>query len=250
MHRQIGKLMTKGRSLMLACDQGFEHGPADFNLKNIDPEFIMELAEKGGFNAVILHNGIAEKYYHGFSRKVPLVVKLNGKTNIPKIEPLSANVCSLKRAVQLGADAVGFTLFVGSRYEREMYEQVSKIVEEAHDYGIPVITWAYPRGEFVPNPRATGTLAHAARVCLELGADFVKINYNGDFEGFKWVVKAAGKARVMVAGGNKVDDAEFLQKTKEVLDAGAVGIAVGRQVWQHAEPMKMIEAIKKVVFDE
>jgi len=250
LNKHINRLMTEGKTLMLAYDQGLEHGPsADFDLKNVDPQYVIDIAEKGRYNALVLQNGVAEKYYHGMNRKIPLIIKLNGKTNIPHVEPFSAQLCSIKRAVNIGAHAVGYTVYVGSNREAEMFEQFSKIVEEAHDYSIPVIMWAYPRGQSVTNPLATDTLAHAARVGLELGADFVKINYNNDPEGFKWVVKAAGKTRVIEAGGEKTGDKEFLTKTREVIEAGAVGIAVGRNVWQNKRPFLMTQALKKVVFD-
>jgi class I fructose-bisphosphate aldolase len=246
----INKLLTDSKTLMLAYDQGMEHGPStDLNLDNVDPDYIIEIAEKGGYNALILHNGIAEKYYQHLKTKLPLIIKLNGKTNIPKIEPFATQICSLKRAVNLGAHAVGYTVYVGSNREAEMFSQFSKIVEEAHDYSIPVIMWAYPRGQSVHDPLATETLAYAARVGLELGADFVKIGYNNDPAGFKWVVKSAGKTKVIVAGGDSLPERAFLQKAADILEAGAIGMAVGREVWQHKEPLIMTEAIKKVIFD-
>ncbi len=245
----INKLMTGDKTLILAYDQGMEHGPTDFNLDNIDPEYIIEIAEKGGYNALVFQNGVAEKYYHSIKSKLPLIVKLNGKTNIAKTEPFSTQVCSIRRAINLGAHAVGYTIYVGSNREAEMFSQFSKIVEEAHDYSIPVILWAYPRGEFVKNPLSTDTLAYAARVALELGADFVKLNYNNDLSGFKWVTKAAGRTKVVIAGGDKMPEREFLQKAKDILEAGAAGMAVGREVWQHDNPLVMSEAIKKVIFD-
>lgn len=246
----ISRLMTEDKTLILAYDQGLEHGPsADFDLKNVDPQYVLDIAEKGRYNAIALQNGVAEKYYHGLSRKIPLIVKLNGKTNMPKIEPFSTQLCSIKRAVNIGAHAVGYTVYIGSNREAEMFSQFSKIVEEAHDYSIPVIMWAYPRGQFVSNPLATDTLAYSARVGLELGADFVKIGYNNDLEGFKWVVKSAGATKVVVAGGDKEDDREFLMKAKDVLEAGAAGLAVGRNIWQNERPFLMTQALKKVVFD-
>ncbi|MEA3378658.1 MAG: fructose-bisphosphate aldolase, partial [Nanoarchaeota archaeon] len=78
--------MKKGKSLLLAYDQGLEHGPTDFNDKNIDPDYIMDIAIKGKFNGIILQKGIAEKYYQG---KIPLILKLNGKTKFLKGDPLS-----------------------------------------------------------------------------------------------------------------------------------------------------------------
>jgi len=246
---QINKILRNGKSLVLAYDHGLEHGPVDFDLSSIDPNYILDIAEKAGFNAVVMHHGVAEKYYSTFKNKVPLIIKLNGKTNIPNIEPISAKVCSIKRAIQLGAELVGYTIYIGSRNESKMFEEFGKIVEEAHDYGIPVVAWTYPRGEFIEDELSVKTLAHATRVGLELGADFIKIKFNNNIEGFKWVVKAAGRAKVFVAGGEKNSEYEFLQEAYDVMQTGAVGLAVGRNIWQHSQPLKISEALKRIVFD-
>ena len=246
---KINKLFTKGRTLFLAYDQGLEHGPSDFNLDNADPDYIIKIAIKGGYNGLILQKGLAEHYHSHYSKKVPLIVKLNGKTSIPQIKSIAREICSVKKAVDLGADAVGYTIYVGSEHEPEIFNEFGKIQEEAHNYGLPVIAWMYPRGKAVGDELNTNLLAYAARVGLELGADILKIKYNGDKEGFKWIVKCAGKAKVSIAGGHKTDDKEFLSGLKNVLEAGAVGMAVGRNVWQHNKPLGITRAIKKIIFE-
>ena len=246
---RIHRIMTKGKSLLLACDQGLEHGPVDFNMDNIDPDYILNIAEKGKYNAVIFQHGIAEKYYQTYRKKLRLVVKLNGKTQIPKIDPFSSQVCSIKRAVKLGADAVGYTIYDGSPLEPQIFKEFGKVVEEAHDYGLPVIAWMYPRGRFVPDDLTTEILAYSARIGLELGADFVKIKYNNDLPGYKWVVKSAGKTKVLVAGGHHEPLDKFLQQVSEIREAGAAGMAIGRNVWQSLEPLKVTKAVKQVLFE-
>lgn len=246
---KIYRILTNGKALFLAYDQGLEHGPTDFNLQNIDPNYVLDIAEKGGYNAVILQHGIAEKYYQSYRNKVRLILKLNGKTSIPKIEPYSAQLCSVKRAVKIGADAVGYTIYVGSPREAEMFKKFSKIVEEAHDYGLPVVAWMYPRGKFVSNDTNTKILAYSARVGLELGADIVKMKYNDDKEAYKWIVKAAGKCKVVIAGGHKEEPKLLLHQAQEIMEAGVTGMAIGRNIWQHKEPLKLTKALKKVVID-
>ena len=243
------RILSGGRTLILAYDQGLEHGPADFNLDNINPNYILDIAEKGGYNALVLHNGIAEKYYQNYRDRIRLIVKLNGKTNIPNVDPYSPQVCSVKRAVKLGAEAVGYTIYLGSPREAEIFNEFSRIVEEAHDYGIPVIAWMFPRGPFVPNDTDTKILAYAERAGLELGADIVKMKYNHDMEGYKWVVKAAGKCKVVIAGGHKEKTEELLQQAKDIIDAGAIGMAIGRNIWQSKEPLKITKALKKIIIE-
>ena len=142
----ISKLLYKNKALFLAYDQGLEHGPTDFNAHNVDPEFIMHLAFEGRFSAVACGPGIAEKYYEGMYRDVPLIVKLNGKTRLAKIDPISRQFCSVERAIKLGASAVGYTVYDGSPNEPAMFQEFGKVVEQAHNYGLPVVVWMYPRG--------------------------------------------------------------------------------------------------------
>src|SRR4051812_43769602 len=128
----ISKLLRNGKALFLAYDQGLEHGPTDFNEKNVDPEFIFNLAYEGRFSAVACGIGLAEKYYQGVYREIPLIVKLNGKTNLAKINPISRQICSVQRAIKAGASAVGFTIYDGSPNEPTMLHEFGKVVEEAH----------------------------------------------------------------------------------------------------------------------
>jgi class I fructose-bisphosphate aldolase len=245
---RINQLLTKGKCLLLAYDQGLEHGPSDFNDKNINPEYVLDIAEKGGYNGVIFQKGIAEKYYSN-NYKVPLIVKLNGKTNILKGDPYSPQLCSVKEAVKLNAVAVGYTIYVGSVHEAKMFSEFEMIQKQAHEYALPVIAWMYPRGENVKNEFGKEVLAYAARIGLELGADFIKMKYNGNINDFKWIIKSAGKVKVLIAGGPKKNEKEILKEAYDVINNGAVGLAIGRNVWQHQYPLKITKALKKIIFD-
>jgi len=244
----IKKILTDKKAIFLAYDQGFEHGPVDFNMKNVDPEYIFDIALEGGYNAVITQAGIAEKYYAAHYKDVPLIIKLNGKTSFYKDAPLSLQNCSVKRAVELGAAAVGYTIYLGSQEGQKMITQFGKIVEEAHNYGIPAIAWMYPRGPSIKDDTNTELLAYAARIGAELGADIIKIKYNNDVEAFKWVVKCAGRTKVMIAGGSAIEKSDFLRETEDIMKTGAIGLAVGRNIWQHDKPFSFTKALKEVIF--
>jgi class I fructose-bisphosphate aldolase len=245
---KLNSLLTNGKAVFLALDQGLEHGPGDFNYKNINPEYVFDIAKKGEFNALILQKGLAIKYHDNYRYKIPLILKLNGKTSLPNnVEPYAPQLCSVNKAVKLGADAVGYTIYFGSPYETEMLKDFAKVEEEAHDYGLPVVVWAYPRGTGISD-RDTDVLAYSARAALELGADFIKIKYNGD-RNYNWVVKSAGNAKLFMSGGAKRDANGFLSDLYHVMRCGGSGIAVGRNVWQAANPLKVTKAIKSIVFD-
>jgi class I fructose-bisphosphate aldolase len=239
--------LTNGRSMLLAYDQGLEHGPStDFNDKNVDPSYIMEIAEKGKFNGIVFQKGIAEKYYTG---KVPLILKVNGKAALAKGEPISRQNCSVEYAISLGAKGIGYTIYLGSAFEGEMFSEFGKIQEEAHKAGLPAIAWIYPRGAAIQNDTAKEIVSYAARAGLELGADAVKIKYTGDSQTFSWAVKSAGSALVFMSGGPRAPtDEAFLGQVQGAIDAGATGLAVGRNVWQNEEPYKIAESLRQIIF--
>ena len=245
-----GKLLTRGKAIYLAYDQGLEHGPeTDFNDKNVDPLYVLDIAKKGKFNGVVYHKGIVEKYQKEIRKSgVPLIFKLNGRTKLSAGEPISAQIATVREALNMGARAVGFTIYIGSGYESKMIEQFEQIQREAHKENIPVIAWIYPRGGKVKNDVSREMLSYAARVGLEIGADMVKIKYGGNWKDLEWGVKTAGRTRVVVAGGTKKEGDEFLNDVREIMKAGASGLAVGRNVWQSEKPLEIARKIREVVF--
>lgn len=246
----LSKIMKNGKALYLAYDQGLEHGPeSDFDDKNVDPLYILEIAKKGKYQGVVFGKGISEKYNKEIRKsKVPLILKLNGKTKLYKGEPYSAPLCSVREAMKLGASAVGYTIYIGSRFEARMFRDFEKVEREAHAKGLPVITWIYPRGKNVKNDTSREMMAYSARTGLELGADIVKMKWNGKVNDLKWAVKSAGRTKVVISGGSKKSEKIFLKEVENVMKSGAVGMAIGRNVWKAKEPLKLTEKIKGVVF--
>ncbi len=246
--KYMSRLFRDGKAMFLAYDQGLEHGPKDFNDRNFDPSYVIDIALRHRFTGLILHKGLAEKYHENYSGRVPLIVKVNGKDNIAKTSPFSPVLCSVDYAVRLGADAVGYTLYVGSPDESRAMEDFRQVQERAHDYGLPVIGWMYPRGEFVPNDTDPTIVAYAARVGLELGADVLKVKYTGNVDSFRRVVQIAGRAKIVCAGGLKTEPETFLRQTREIMEAGACGVAVGRNVWQSRDPDGVAQSLEKLLF--
>ena len=246
---RLSKLTKRGKALFLAYDQGLEHGPTDFNDKNVDPKYIIDIAKKGRYTGLVFQKGVAEKYKEEIRASgVNLIVKLNGKTSLVKGEPISRQLCSVKEAVKLGADAVGYTIYIGSKHESIMMQEFSKIRGEAHKKGLPTIVWIYPRGKGVKGKKKKDLMAYAARTGLEIGADIIKIKYEGNVNDLKWAVESAGKAKIVVAGGVKKGEGVLLKQVREIVDAGCIGLAIGRNIWQNKEPMKITKKIKKVMW--
>lgn len=272
LHRILyGHGLRNGTAMFLPYDQGLEHGPRDFfaNPAAADPAYIVKLAVEGQFNGVALQIGNAEKFFWDYAGEVPLVLKLNGRTELPPADaPLSPLNASVQDAVRLGADAVGYTLYVGSSRQDDDFAQFRTVRTDAAAYGMPVIVWAYPRGSAV---QAAGgqdsfyAVDYAARVAAELGADVVKVNfpdptlnaglkapYDRQFstqQAVDSVVTSAGRALVVFSGGERADDDALLTRTRRAMDAGATGVIYGRNMWQreHDESLRFAARLTDIL---
>lgn len=245
----LKKISDNGKFMLLAYDQGMEIGPTEFNDDNVDPEYIFKIADNGYFTGVIVGKGLAEKYYAGQGRRAPLIVKLNGKEKMREGEPVSLQVSSVEEAASLGAVAVGYTIYVGSEREPEMFQEFGKIEEEAHKKGLAVIGWMYPRGRAVADPLDPDVTAYAARIGLELGADLVKVHWPGSVESFRWVVRSAGKAGVLSSGGQRVTEEEAYRLARDVMASGAAGMAIGRNVWEAKDPLVVSKRLHEIIIE-
>jgi class I fructose-bisphosphate aldolase len=263
-----------GTLLFLPIDQGIEHGPRDFfpNPASKDPEYQFHLAAEAGYSAIACQIGLATKYYPDYAGQVPLILKINGKTDIPPSdEALSPLNGSVEDAVRLGADAVGYTLYVGSPRQDADLAQLRQVRQDCDRFGMPLVVWAYPRGRDIDRKGGQSTfyaIDYAARMAMEQGADVVKLNlpkidpekdkdtpapYNEldvtQEEAVRQVVASAGRSLVVLSGGSKTNDEQLLQQTRFIMEAGGSGVIYGRNVWQreHSEALEIIEQIKEIM---
>jgi len=245
-------LARDGKVLILAYDHGLEHGPVDFEAvpESADPERVFEVATHPAVTSLAVQKGVAEAYYPSYADDVNLLAKLNGTSNLWMGEPDSAVNWSVDYAAELGADAVGFTLYGGSNNEIEMAEEFRDAQEAARAHDLPVVMWSYPRGQGLKNDTKPGTIAYAARQALELGADVAKVKYPGSREAMADAVRMAGPTKVVMSGGSKTSDREFLESVEAVIEAGGVGLAVGRNVFQREYPRRILDALEQVIFEE
>ena len=157
--RALGKFMPEGKVMILAYDQGFEHGPRDFleNPESRKLEYILETAQEGKFTGLVLHAGPAEIYRSEIRDSgVPLILKLNGTSELyTEEDPYSPQLYSVEDALSLGATAVGYTVYSGSKYEAQMHKEFAEIIRAAHREGLPAIGWMYPRGKSLFDNKST-----------------------------------------------------------------------------------------------
>lgn len=262
---------ANGTLLVLPLDQGFEHGPGDFfpNPEAVDTGFQLQLALEGRYSAIVLGIGLAEKYMREYCGRVPLILKLNAKTNVPADDDaVSTLVASVKDAVRLGADAVGYTLYVGTPRQDEELREFRRVRQDCERFGMPIVLWSYPRGRAIEEKGGKGTLYaidYAARVAEELGADIVKLHEPGDNNGrcpapygglrealperLRRVVRSAGRCIVIFSGGTLEDETAVLRKARLYMECGAGGLVFGRNMWQrpYAEALSLTRKVHDVM---
>ncbi len=260
-----------GRLMLFAGDQKVEHLNKDFVGKyelgeipadDADPEHLFRIARQGTIGVFATQIGMVAKYGNDY-RDVNYLVKLNSKTNLVKKETMDPfsnlwldveAVARFKQDSGLRIPAVGYTIYLGSAYEPQMLEQAARLVNDAHRHGMLSVLWIYPRGKSVADEKDPHLIAGATGVALTLGSDFVKVNYpkaegQASSEIFKEAVVAAGRTRVVAAGGSSTDARSFLQRLHDQIHiSGAIGNATGRNLHQKPldEAVRMCDAISAI----
>ncbi|MCB0394142.1 MAG: class I fructose-bisphosphate aldolase, partial [Bdellovibrionales bacterium] len=258
-----------GKMVILPVDQGFEHGPARSFSKNplgYDPAYHFELAIESGCNAYAAPLGFLEACARDYAGEIPLILKLNNSDSLFKGEgPISALTSGIDAALRLGCAAIGFTIYPGSSYRKQMYEELAVLTEEAKSAGLAVVVWSYPRGEQISKAGETGidVVAYSAQIAAQLGAHIIKVKppsahiEQGDAkkayesQGIKvgtladraaHVVQSSfqGRRIVIFSGGEAKGTDELLNEVKELAKGGAFGSIMGRNAFQREKK----EAIK------
>jgi class I fructose-bisphosphate aldolase len=211
-------------------------------------------AISGGANVLMLSRGTAKKYCQLFRRDTSLALMLTasaaGRPSGAVITPIG----SVEESLRIGADAVVTYVALAGENEPEAITYVSKIGEACELLGMPFIAEAeYPNAyqtlEHIKATLDAEYLKRNARLCAELGADIVKVNWSGDQQSFGEIVRACDRP-VVLAGGTLISDAELLTRMEQAREVGAVGCSVGRNIFQHDKPEAITAAISRVFRDK
>jgi class I fructose-bisphosphate aldolase len=235
-----------GKTVIVPMDHGVSSGP----IPGItDIRDAIEKVVRGGANAIVEHKGMVGAGHRKSGRDVGLIIHLSASTSLSPYPNTKTMVCTVEEALRLGADAVSVHVNIGDEMERQMLSDLGMVAYRAREWGMPLLAMVYPRGEKIPNEYDPKVLKHAARLGAELGADLVKISYSGSTESFRDVV-AGCPVPVVIAGGEKMgSDKEILQMVKGAMDAGGSGVSIGRNVFQHRDPTRMVAAISMIVHE-
>ena len=260
-----------GRLMLYAGDQKVEHLNDDFFGPGIapednDPEHLFMIASRAKIGVYATQMGLIARYGSDYP-EVPYLVKLNSRTNLVKTseaDPFSSQWLDVQQVDDFREESglkiigVGYTVYLGSDHEAEILHQAAQLVYEAHRLGYVTVLWMYPRGRAVKDEKDPHLIAGAAGVAAALGSDFAKVNYPAKpgFESsqvFKEAVQAAGRTKVVCAGGASLDVASFLQRLHDQIHiSGASGNATGRNIHQKPldEAVRFCNAIYAITVED
>lgn len=238
---RLRRLMTDGHSVIVPMDHGITQGPVR---GLVDLEETVSAVVEGGADAVLTHRGNATRVVDSLAT-AGFIVHLNASTTIGPDANDKRQVSSVEAALARGADAVSYHINVGSEHEPRQLVELGRMTETAHQFGLPALAMAYPRGPDV-DERSADAVAHAVRVASELDADLIKTTYPR--EGFDRAVAATDRP-VLIAGGEPDDDRATLEMVAKAMADGAAGVSIGRTIFQHDDPGAITAAIAAIVHD-
>jgi fructose-bisphosphate aldolase / 6-deoxy-5-ketofructose 1-phosphate synthase len=256
-----------GKLMLFAGDQKVEHLNDDFYGEGIheddnEPEHLFKIAATAEIGVFASQMGLLSMYGHDYP-EIPYLVKLNSKTHLVKTaqrDPLSISLMDVEQVVEFkrnsGLDimGIGYTIYLGSEFENQMLREAAQAVYKAHQAGLVSVLWIYPRGKGVKDEKDADLIAGACGVAATLGADFVKVNAPkkdgvASADLLTRAVKAAGKTKVICAGGSSTDPNAFLKSLHDQITvAGVAGNATGRNIHQKPfdEAVRMCNAISAI----
>jgi class I fructose-bisphosphate aldolase len=245
---RLERIMNRdtGRTLIVPLDHGVTVGPIE---GLIDMKTTVNQIATGGANAIVIHKGLVEGGHRRRGKDVGLIIHLSGSTSLSPFPNAKTLVCTVPEAIKLGADAVSIHVNVGDDLERQMLGDLGAVAREAREWGMPLLAMMYPRGQKIKDEYDPKVIMHVARLGAELGADIIKVSYTGSVESFRKVV-AGCPVPVVIAGGPKMSsDKEILEMVKGAIEAGGAGVSIGRNVFQHRDPTRMVGAISLLVHE-
>jgi putative autoinducer-2 (AI-2) aldolase len=240
MRNRLSKIIrpSTGRSLVLPIDHGYFMGPT----RRLEDPWRTVKPLLPYSDALMLTRGILRASIDP-NVDTPVILRVSGGSSILKEDLSNETITtSIEEAVRLNASALSLSIFIGAPHEHESLKNLARLVDEAEVYGIPVLAVTAVGKEL--DKRDARYLALCCRIAAELGARFVKTYY---CDGFEKVVEGC-PVPVLIAGGPKMDtELDALRTTHDAIQGGAIGVVMGRNIWQSDHAIPMIRAIRAVI---
>jgi DhnA family fructose-bisphosphate aldolase class Ia len=230
------------KAVIVAIDHGLNK-PRE-GLENM--KIILENVIQGQPDGILLTPGSIKRYYHFFESKFSpsLIVRVDRLTDIGK------PIISIEDAIALGATAALQWLLLNEKYEILNLDYIHDFISDADRFGLPLILETHVVDSQTGKELAdVESIKSACRFAAEIGADAVKAPYVGSLDGMKEVVKWCSIPILVLGGARMKSEIDMLEVIKNSIEAGCAGCVVGRNVWQHPYPKKVIEALKMVVHE-
>ncbi len=231
------------RCLLVPLDHGPWLGPVEGIGR---PKAVVKKLLTGGANALLVSPGFTRAVEPILDPSTAIVLRVSLSMGLAPDATQETPVATVETALRMDADAVAVSIFFGRGGETSTMRYLGKLTERCCRFGMPVLAEMMPPPEDTYDPQA---IAHAARIGFELGADIIKTNYCGDVDAFRQVV-ASSPVPILTAGGPMKDsgDESTLQLVREIIEAGAAGVAFGRRVWQSEDPEALVRKIHRTLF--
>ncbi len=237
---------NSGKTVIIPMDHGVTVGPIE---GLTDMRKAISNMVSGGANAILMHKGMVRAGHRGSGRDVGLIIHLSGGTALSPDPNAKELVCTVEEAIKLGADAVSIHINLGAETDKEMLRQFGQVSERCLFWQVPLVAMMYTRGAKIKDEFDVQNVKLAARAGAELGADIVKVPYTGSVDPFVHGGEGFPEP-VVIAGGPKMgSDEEIFRMVEGALKAGATGVSIGRNAFQHEKPEQMVRALSKMVHE-
>ncbi|MHC1598802.1 MAG: 2-amino-3,7-dideoxy-D-threo-hept-6-ulosonate synthase [Candidatus Methanofastidiosia archaeon] len=243
---RMNRITEKGKAIIIPMDHGTTDGPIR-GLEDMDK--IVSSVDAGGASAVLLHKGILRSIQA--PTRCGIIMHMSASTRVADDPNKKVLVATVDDGVRLGADAVSVHIHIGgNESEPEMLTALGAVATECEQKQMPLLAMMYPRGKNVSNSMDPESVALAARVGYELGADIVKTMYTGDTDSFKDVIRRC-PVPIVIAGGPKCsNDKDILEMVAGAMEGGAIGVSLGRNAFQHPNPSAIVHAIRSIIVEK
>lgn len=241
---RINRILKKGKMLCVPMDHGISSGPIT-GISDIN-KFIYE-NEESGLTCILINKGIIKVMPRPI--KIGIIAHMSASTSLGPDPNNKVLMGSVKEAIKLGADAVSLHINIGSKEEPNMLYKLGIVADECNNWNIPLIAMMYPRGENIKNALDPSIISHAARIGAEFGADIVKTIYSGDIDSFRQVTKSCPVPIVIAGGPHTKNNTDILKMCYECMNAGAIGVTFGRNIFQHPRPNEIIKALHEIIME-